>query len=98
MFALRSRRNEEAGAVSSAFPGLSLSPESFVLPRFLRRPARFVARLCDGDYQPPRHFGIAATAVFLSTSVLYGAWLGGQIPASLRVGSTCNRSRWVASS
>ena len=53
-----------------------------MLPRFLRRPARFVARLCDGEYAPPRHAGIIATAIFLSSSALYGAWLGGQIPAA----------------
>jgi cell division protein FtsQ len=52
-----------------------------VLPRVLRRPARFVSRLCEGEIQPPRHFGVAATAALLSTSLIYGAWLGGQVPA-----------------
>jgi cell division protein FtsQ len=82
VFALRSRQKGKAGAARPALFGLSFSPENFVLPRFLRRPARFVARLCDGEYQPPRHFGAAATAIFLSSSVLYGAWIGGQIPAA----------------
>ena len=53
-----------------------------MLPRWLRRPARLISRLCDGEYAPPRYAGLAATAVFLSSSVLYGAWLGGQIPAA----------------
>ncbi|MBX3580550.1 MAG: cell division protein FtsQ/DivIB [Rhizobiaceae bacterium] len=48
----------------------------------MRRPARFITRFCEGEYQLPRHFGVAACAVFLSGSVVYGAWLGGQIPAA----------------
>lgn len=82
MSALRSGRNGKVGAARPAFLGLSFSPGNFVLPRLLRRPARFFVRLCDGEYRPPRYFGIAATAVFLSSSVLYGAWIGGQIPAA----------------
>jgi cell division protein FtsQ len=84
VFALRSGHDWKTGVVRPAFLDSSLSVLSgrFVLPRFLRRPVRFVARFCDGDYRPPRHFGLAATAIFLSTSVLYGAWLGGQIPAA----------------
>jgi len=56
--------------------------DRFVVPRFLRKPVRFVARLCDGEYEPPRYFGRGAVALFLSSSVLYGAFLGGQIPAA----------------
>ncbi|WP_437344312.1 cell division protein FtsQ/DivIB [Mesorhizobium marinum] len=84
MFALRSGQVWKTGALRPAFldSSLSLLSGRFVLPRVLRRPVRFVGRLMDGEYQPPRHFGAAATAIFLSTSVLYGAWLGGQIPAA----------------
>ncbi|MCX7305237.1 MAG: cell division protein FtsQ/DivIB [Hyphomicrobiales bacterium] len=82
MFALRSGQSGKAGAAKPAVFGLSLSVGHFVLPRVLRRPVRFVGRLFDGEYQPPRHAGVAATAVFLASSVLYGAWLGGQIPAA----------------
>ena len=82
MFALKTGQSGEAGAPRPAFFGLSFSPENLVLPRFLRRPARFVARLCDGEYAPPRYAGVIATAIFLSSSALYGAWLGGQIPAA----------------
>ena len=87
MFALKTGQSGEAGEPRPAFFGLSFSPEAllsgrFVLPRFLRRPARFIARLCDGEYQPPRRAGLVATAVFLASSALYGAWLGGQIPAA----------------
>ncbi|MEP9388685.1 cell division protein FtsQ/DivIB [Mesorhizobium sp. KR9-304] len=87
MFALKTGQSGKAGAPRPAFFGLSLAPEflssgRFVLPRWLRRPARLISRLCDGEYTPPRHVGLVATAVFLSSSVLYGAWLGGQIPAA----------------
>jgi cell division protein FtsQ len=82
VFALKTGQSGEAGAPRPAFFGLSFSPENLVLPRFLRRPARFVARLCDGEYAPPRYAGLIATAIFLSSSALYGAWLGGQIPAA----------------
>jgi len=79
---LKSWQNGKGGEVRPAFFGLSLPVDRFVLPRFLRRPARLVARLCEGEYELPRHAGVLATAVFLSSSALYGAWLGGQIPAA----------------
>ena len=82
MSALKSWQNGKGGEVRPAFFGLSLPVDRFVLPRFLRRPARLVARLCEGEYELPRHAGVLATAVFLSSSALYGAWLGGQIPAA----------------
>ena len=82
MFALKTGQSGKADAARPAFFGMSFSVESIVLPRWLRRPARLIARLCDGEYSPPRYAGIAATAVFLSSSALYGAWLGGQIPAA----------------
>jgi cell division protein FtsQ len=86
VFALKPGQSGKAGAPRPAVFGLSLPvgyllPGRFVLPRFLRRPARLISRLCDGEYSPPRHAGVIATAVFLSSSALYGAWLGGQIPA-----------------
>lgn len=82
MFALKAGQSGETGAPRLAIFGLSFSPENFVLPRWLRRPARLVSRLCDGEYRPPRFAGVIATAVFLSSSALYGAWLGGQIPVA----------------
>jgi cell division protein FtsQ len=82
VFALKPGQSGEAGVPRPAFFGLSLSPENFVLPRWLRRPARLIARLCDGEYQLPRYAGVVATAIFLSSSALYGAWLGGQIPVA----------------
>src|SRR5690606_8879321 len=85
VFALKTGQSGKAGGPRPAFFGLSLPvgslfPGRFVLPRFLRRPVRLISRLCDGEYAPPRYAGVIATAVFLSSSALYGAWLGGQIP------------------
>ncbi|WP_425475522.1 cell division protein FtsQ/DivIB [Mesorhizobium quangtriensis] len=82
MSALMSEHSGEAGAARPAIFGLSLPVGRFVLPRVLRKPVRFIGRFCEGDYQPPRYFGVAACAVFLSASSIYGAWLGGQIPAA----------------
>jgi cell division protein FtsQ len=87
VFALRSGQGGKTGEAKPALLGLPFSVDSlsvghFVLPRFLRRPVRFVGRLCDGEIPLPRYAGVAATAIFLSSSVLYGAWIGGQIPAA----------------
>ena len=82
MFALRPGHGDEAGSVRSAAFGLHLPVGRLVLPRVLRRPARFAARFCDGECQPPRHFGVVACGTFLAASVLYGAWFGGQIPVA----------------
>lgn len=85
MFALRSGQGGGRGGASRpASFGMSLSPEHFVLPRWLRRPARLVARLCGGDYTPPRFAATIASAVLLSSSALYGAWLGGEIPVAVQ--------------
>ena len=80
MSALRSGQGRKAGASRPGFAGLSFSPERFVLPRLLRRPARVLTRLASGDYTPPRFSASVATAAFLSLSSFYGAWLGGQLP------------------
>lgn len=81
MFALRSEHDGESGPMRSGPAGVLPFAGNFVLPRFLRRPVRFLGRLCDGEYEPPRRFGITAVAVFLSASALYGVWVGGQFPA-----------------
>jgi cell division protein FtsQ len=62
-------------------PGVSLSAPRFVLPRWLRRPARAAARLGSGDFTPPPFCATIMTAVFLGASSLYGAYLGGHMPA-----------------
>ncbi len=84
MFALKSGQGDRGGAVRPAVFGWSFSAEHFVLPRWLRRPARLVARLCGGEYSPPRFSAAIASAVLLSSSGLYGAYLGGEIPVMVQ--------------
>ena len=50
----------------------------FVLPRPLRRPVRFLTRLCSGDVQFPRHLGSFVMVGTIAGSALYGSILGGQ--------------------
>ena len=75
----------KSGQVRTAVPGepgagVSLFGGRFVLPRWLRRPARLLTRMCSGDYQAPRFAASILIAGLIGSSVVYGAWLGGQIP------------------
>lgn len=72
MFALKS------GPVRT-FPGSGQRPSGsrVVFPRKLRRPARALARLFAGDYEPPRHTGVTLLAAFFALTGLYGMALGG---------------------
>lgn len=81
MFALRSGQGGVTGGARTSLAAGLPALRGFVLPRLFRRPVRFVGRLCDGEYEPPRLFGIGAVALFLSASSVYGAWVGGQVPA-----------------
>lgn len=80
MFALRSGRDNSTDAARPAASAFAVFTDGFVLPRLLRRPARLLARLADGDITPPRFAASIGTAVFLSASALYGAYLGGHMP------------------
>jgi cell division protein FtsQ len=84
VFALKSGQDDEGGSVRSSIFGVSFFADRFVLPRWLRRPTRLFARLCSGDYSPPRFSVAIASAVLLSSSGLYGAYLGGEIPAMVQ--------------
>ncbi len=81
------------GPVRPSVFGVSFFADRFVLPRWLRRPARLFARLCSGDYSPPRFSVAIASAVLLSSSGLYGAYLGGEIPADGPGGNGAPRLR-----
>ena len=81
MFALKSGQDGRAGAVVRSVSGWASASEGFVLPRWLRRPVRMFARLGEGDLTPPRFAASMATALLLSASGLYGAYLGGHMPA-----------------
>lgn len=63
-------RGYEAEPIRVRFP----LPD-MVLPRLLRRPARFLARV---DFVLPRHFGLKATGALLVVAAVYGIAAGGQ--------------------
>lgn len=48
----------------------------FVLPRPLRRPARFLGRI---DFALPRRFGLKAALALLLVAAVYGVLVGGQV-------------------
>lgn len=49
-----------------------------VLPRVLRRPARFFSRLMDNKVALPRHLETVGIATIIGGAMLYGSILGGQ--------------------
>jgi cell division protein FtsQ len=64
----------------SRLGALSGSAEGFVLPRWLRRPARFLSRLGSGDMRSPRFANAALNTSVLAGAVVYGAISGGHMP------------------
>jgi cell division protein FtsQ len=81
VFALKSGKVREASAAKPAGSNALSLADRFVLPRLLRRPVRIFARLGCGDYCPPRFSASILTVGFLSASALYGAYVGGHMPA-----------------
>jgi cell division protein FtsQ len=81
LFALRKGMGEGAGDSSSQPP---VSEGGLVLPRFLRRPARFLARMPESRLAPPRYAALILTTGFLALSAGYGAVLGGHVPAIVK--------------
>lgn len=84
MPALRTGQIGTAGPAEAGAGALAVFGRHFVLPRWLRRPARMVSHLCSGDYKAPRFAASIMAAGLIGSSVLYGAWLGGQIPAAVQ--------------
>lgn len=76
MSALRWGQGKGGGAGPTLF-GVPLSFDHFVLPRQLRRPVRVLARLCGGEYEPPRFSAAILSAALLASAGAYGAYLGG---------------------
>lgn len=81
MSSVGSGRDRETGALRGVPSVRALWSEGFVLPRWLRRPARVLGRLTGGDLVPPRFSASIMTAAFLAASGLYGAQVGGHMPA-----------------
>jgi len=84
VFAVRSGYGREVRGAKSGVFGLSLSAEHFVLPRLLRKPVRILARFGRGEFTPPPYAATMLTASFLAASSLYGAYLGGHMPAMVQ--------------
>ncbi len=84
MSALRSWLRTGRGAANAAAADQPVALGGIVLPRFLRRPARLLGRLCDGDFEAPRYSTSILTAGLLAVTGLYGAYLGGQFPIAVQ--------------
>lgn len=69
-----------------AMPAFQGAPDaagvgSLVLPRYLRRPARWWSRVIEGESRPPRYAATLLSAGMLAGSALYGAYVGNHFPA-----------------
>ncbi len=51
-----------------------------VLPRALRKPARFLARVFAGEVEVSRFAAPSLIATLFAATAVYGAWLGGHMP------------------
>ena len=80
MFALMSWLKGGSEAASPAAAIMPVASDGIVLPRFLRRPARLLGRLTDGNFEAPRYSASILTIGLLSVAGIYGAYLGGQFP------------------
>lgn len=81
MFALRSGQMKRVRRAGGGLFGMFFSADGFVLPRWLRKPVRVLARLFKGDFTAPRFAATVSSAVLLGSTGLYGAYEGGHMPA-----------------
>lgn len=79
MFALRSGSVLRAPIARSSGTASALFGAG-VLPRFLRRPARLLARLTSGEVEVPRFAGLMLAGGLFAATALYGMALGGHYP------------------
>lgn len=80
MSALKRAKGKGRGAARPGLLGASFA-EGFVLPRLLRWPARVLSRLFAGHFVPPRYSASLASGALISAGIVYGAVLGGHVPA-----------------
>ncbi|KQZ81379.1 cell division protein FtsQ [Mesorhizobium sp. Root157] len=79
MSALRWRQSGGRGVVGPALFNALAPFGRFVPPRWLRRPLRVVSKLGEGAYRAPPYTATILSAVLLSSSATYGAYLGGHL-------------------
>ena len=85
MSALMSWLRARPGVANAAVEdGEAVAGEGIVLPRFLRRPARLIGRMTDGDFEAPRFSASILTAGLLAVTGLYGGYVGGQYPIAIQ--------------
>jgi cell division protein FtsQ len=74
VFALRARTARKARITPERRDG----DGGLVLPKFLRKPARFFEKLFDGEIVIPRHTEVAGLIAIFASTALYGSIAGGQ--------------------
>jgi cell division protein FtsQ len=80
VFALKSA----SGGRSKGFSPREGLSETMVVPRFLRRPMRMLSRLEDIEARIPPYAATGLTLLLLGASSIYGATLGGHMPAVMQ--------------
>jgi len=79
LFSLTAGRIGGAGGAPRG--GRAHASGGFVLPRMLRKPARFLSRLVSGDVETPPFAMLALSAALIGSFSLYGVAVGGHTPA-----------------
>lgn len=79
MFSLTAGRIGGAGGAPRG--GRAHASGGFVLPRMLRKPARFLSRLVSGDVETPPFAMLALSAALIGSFSLYGVVAGGHVPS-----------------
>jgi cell division protein FtsQ len=81
VFALRPGRDDRAGMRFAHGGAVATFREKLVLPKWLRRPARLWKRMNSGEMIVPPYTVAAMTAGLFALTGVYGAYLGGHMPA-----------------
>ena len=82
MFSLTSGQKNGAGAGSRG--RLAFASGGFVLPRALRKPARFFSRAVRGQVEAPPFAMLALSTALIGSFSLYGAVVGGHVPTMVQ--------------
>ena len=101
MFALTSGRSGRSGGIART--NRWSASGGFVLPRWLRKPARLFVRFSSGEIEPPPFTMAALSAALIGSFALYGTILGGHMPSTVqavtaRTGFAINEIRVVGNS